>query len=504
MGNCCSKVVVSKDYSNRSWETDEYIANLRNYSEPTERLPLAGKQLKGIKVPSIEGDVKLRVRKTISNSLQVDVLTYNETYNRRYVYKKHTNVLTLLHFLKHWEYEFGASMRKISSLEGIIPNAKQKFFDSVLRAGAAKNNIDTSTKLIDLLNIDIDWHTFTPGLQNNPVENVIFDTNVYRFDPGKIIKLDKLLNNNDTQSDEESKFDAEYSDFKYCVENRGWVLIEFPEHIQQELIEHTNKIQCVLNKYFEYTNSASNGTNNEFKSLCDCIGFNNFKDYKSLLTILTGDMFKRFEDIYPNDILKSIEILSNIMDTLANDILNKTKLFWIGLDGNDYYKYKHNKDIQKKQADMLKKSDTKIFPELCLYNDNKLECGMIDFVIYKNNKESKDNKYEMLENELNVDSHIDAGLFSISWIQNNEGIQLLDKNLTQYTESLKWINLPVYNDGKYGILWTGQYANKLSNKNIATGVHRVVYNHNKPRFTAWYEACVNNQIPKEIWDKAKI
>ena len=70
--------------------------------------------------------------------------------------------------------------------------------------------------------------------------------------------------------------------------------------------------------------------------------------------------------------------------------------------------------------------------------------------------QENDKKYKMLENDnMSVKAHIDPGLFSISFIQNNMGIQLLERN--RWGD--EWSEIPLYNDGVYGIIWTGQYKN---------------------------------------------
>ena len=106
---------------------------------------------------------------------------------------------------------------------------------------------------------------------------------------------------------------------------------------------------------------------------------------------------------------------------------------------------------------------------------------MIDMVHYFNEK------------EFNMRDHEDPGLLSISFFQDQEGLQLKDENG-------QWIS-PELSDFTHGVLWCGFYAQEITNNRIKGGAHRVQNQVGKPRFTTWYEVCQIKQVTNGI-DKA--
>lgn len=293
-----------------------------------------------------------------------------------------------------------------------------------------------------------------------------------------VIDLSILFGVNNVLKNEELK------KIKWCLQNRGWFLVKFPEEHSKQIVTSSDDISKELIKYFNFMNhkSRKQTSKNEFKleNVSNSeFGFSNFKDYKSVFRLFTNDMLKLFKNDYQFYLYKDMKILSDIMDQISFKFIKNTQSIW-------YPTLSKQSTIRPQLQQQL--SNLTLF-------DKNISFGMINFVYYKNNKQTNDKKYKMLKNNLNVKEHIDPGLFSISFIQDNIGLQMFDK----YDK--KWIQIPIYKNGTYGVLWTGQYASEVTDFDINTGIHRVTYNDKKPRFTGWYEACVYQQISRKVFQQ---
>eukprot|EP01112_Ceratiomyxa_fruticulosa_P016087 TRINITY_DN4827_c0_g1_i1.p1 TRINITY_DN4827_c0_g1~~TRINITY_DN4827_c0_g1_i1.p1 ORF type:complete len:389 (+),score=86.99 TRINITY_DN4827_c0_g1_i1:307-1473(+) len=119
--------------------------------------------------------------------------------------------------------------------------------------------------------------------------------------------------------------------------------------------------------------------------------------------------------------------------------------------------------------------------------------GMLDIAHYRNNKTSQSNpSWGENIDEVNCVPHFDPGLFSLSFLSTNEGLQLFD------FETSTWFAGPINSktgQENIGILWLGDKAVSASEGRWKPAIHRVVYPRNeRSRITSWYEVCTVDQI----------
>ena len=463
-----------------------------------------------------QDQVQLRITPNKSDGFTVMVLTFDDAYNEEFELNSDS---TLFDFLHEWEMSHGIDVGKSRSI--IQPDGSTKDYEKLITS-----SINSDTPLTELVNQNIEWYSFRPGYENNKVtklptfdscltltehlenceilrakkqseedkqraiveaksneshqnkdfipqfEDILCEPVVITIDPFLIPYPIEIILNLQDLFDGDRK---QYKLLKWCMQNRGWVLVQFPDKYIYDIHICSKLIGENLEKYMK-----TKGKGKQWKTICDNFGYANFKNYKSVLRVYTNEILKLFKTEYPKDIIDSIEKISNIMDEIASGIIRKTGKIW---------------------------SDGKEMDELCLDLDDKRKgFGMIDYVLYQNKdgtmkqKDDEKHEYEMIKKgNMNVDTHIDPGLFSISFYQFNEGLQLLNRYPNK-TDDKEWVRIPEYKDGKYGVLWSGQYSFRMNNENYS-GIHRVDYNENKPRLTGWYEVCIKEQIPNRVFDR---
>jgi hypothetical protein len=123
-----------------------------------------------------------------------------------------------------------------------------------------------------------------------------------------------------------------------------------------------------------------------------------------------------------------------------------------------------------------------------------MQACMIDIAHYFNNKEEVLTPPAMGKStkEVNCVPHTDPGLFSISFLSNAEGLQLLDPvTNTWYSGPNSWKE----SQRGLGVLWLGEAARIASDGKFRGGVHRVIYpKSKKSRITMWFETPTVAQI----------
>lgn len=112
---------------------------------------------------------------------------------------------------------------------------------------------------------------------------------------------------------------------------------------------------------------------------------------------------------------------------------------------------------------------------------NNQRFGLFDIVHYFDA-----NAVQQLVDNLQVHAHADPGVISLSIGATEEGLQMYDPDMHA------WVVIPKSN----WIVWCGMAAEQLSDNLIKCGVHRVVAG--PPRITAWYEMCVESQVPDSV------
>ena len=103
--------------------------------------------------------------------------------------------------------------------------------------------------------------------------------------------------------------------------------------------------------------------------------------------------------------------------------------------------------------------------------------AVLDVAFYENRFDQK--------KELNCAAHFDPGVFSLSILSTQPGLQLQD-------EHKRWHDVPL----DMVALWTGDVARRCNPK-CAVGVHRVVKpsgSHNEPRMAVWAEIATREQL----------
>ena len=419
------------------------------------------------------------------------------------------------------------------------------------------------------------------------------------YDINTLLNLEILLNkgdkkkkigNKDKNKDSKEKVKEEFEKLDWCLKNRGWILVEFDNKTSDVITKVAEKISNSIEMYlfgFDTEGSGSddddedeeddeddgkakesdNGKDEDkekdkekeikmlgisnWKSICNYFGLINYKDYKTLFRMLTTDLLNVFKDEYPKHLHESIDLISNTMYNLTNEIIDV-------LDNKYHFLKQNTTDENKQQAQEQEKGQeeqkqTSPHNILCPkdgitlpLSKKRVKFGMIDFVFYYNNwkrdlvgkrdsiqddeddedendeddngdknekandndkddrdekevkkdeddMDSSDEEYSMLNDNINVEAHNDPGLFSLSFISSAKGLELLDMDD-------EWVSMPTSLYGRYGILWCGQASKNLLN--FKPGTHRVLYNPKQARFTAWYEACVESQINNDIINTA--
>eukprot|EP01083_Nonionella_stella_P268418 907390_1 len=382
------------------------------------------------------------------NNMKVDSLTYEGQFGFKQELRDISQNISLSEFWKNLEISGGVPTSKafsLSTYDGITwdttyqrimfqHNAFVTIHSS--RDDITKIRVENASTMIEYLNVD--------GLTK--------DYN-YKYDE-TVISITELLI---TEGNDHAAVDKLYQ----CLSTNGWCFVEYPDKNQ-------DLIQAILGKMKSFMkHERSSFYNDEFYTSLYT---------KTMLHILTGNMFDLYREFYPLPLLKDLEIFSNTVDRLSMGIMRALYDQIFGL--------------------------------------NTLNGGMLDFVLYHNDDEDEDDDEDqedaeedeededddddeeeeedmMGKNRLYVREHTDPGLFSISFGSDNLGLQMFDISQS------KWINVPT----NYGVLWCGEIASKITQNKIKSGIHRVVKNiYNKqPRFTAWYEVCVNNQIPAWLY-----
>eukprot|EP01084_Bolivina_argentea_P298909 515184_1 len=295
-------------------------------------------------------------------------------------------------------------------------------------------------------------------------ENCLFDDTKYNYD--NVIKLDNLRNENSDNMQQET-----LKTLGICLEKRGFCLVEYPNDIQNIIDSVSINIQNAMNE-IDLNEQKENENNGEWKKILHEYGYFYHENYKHSLRILTGKALEKYVSEYPKIIQSDIENISKCMDELCAEIIN------LGFESE--YLWKH--------IDRLTMNET------ITLMDKDMKCGMIDFVKYLNVNNYEESEYLMIrKNKMNVCSHTDPGLFSLSFVSTNDGLELFD------IIEKKWFKVPL----NCGVLFAGETMPYVTDGRLKSGIHRVRFNENNiSRFTGWYEVCGKHQIRYDVKEKA--
>ena len=268
---------------------------------------------------------------------------------------------------------------------------------------------------------------------------------------------------------------------------------------------------------------------------------NNNKYPKELCNILSN--FNKIFDQFSIDLIKCVSrgvygwcFNPDNVSKYSREEFHDISLF------NNYYCYKEENIIGSSTGESNDKK-TNQDPDANGENENmnwndkiKLRYSMLDFVNYFNDKDKIMQMRELIKNETNdngisgggnddddddekelilessksqvvkleprvlgsecnVEGHSDPGLFALSFLSTNDGLQLFDR-----IEN-KWIDI----DNTQGIWWNGMLAETIGKyKRMKSGIHRILIDDKKfkPRFTGWYEVSCNFQLKESIIQEA--
>lgn len=131
------------------------------------------------------------------------------------------------------------------------------------------------------------------------------------------------------------------------------------------------------------------------------------------------------------------------------------------------------------------KHNVENIPLLALKPKHDLRFGLFDIVKYHGTNFLS--SLLTTPDPITIHPHADPGLFSISVGSTAAGLQMYDPTRNA------WVAIPP----ETWILWCGEAAQQVSDNVIKSGVHRVVHA-KEARVTAWYEVCVDSQVPNSV------
>jgi len=231
---------------------------------------------------------------------------------------------------------------------------------------------------------------------------------------------------------------------------KGWAVVSLPDRF----VGLTQDLSPQLQDFFssEYKN----------KSLyLGKIGWSN-STHKEVLHYTTGTSLS-IEKI-PESFRETFVKLSNEFDDTLARLVKATSEPIFHLQENDW-----------KQKE---------FPFLHDPTDHPNRFNMLDVAYYKNAESPPANAQLPTQNCV---AHHDPGLISLSIYQSSPGLQLFDP------ESNLWYDGPL--GYEFGLIWTGQAASDITQGELKSGVHQVVYpaTLGTPRLSIWAELCTSEQ-----------
>ena len=129
-----------------------------------------------------------------------------------------------------------------------------------------------------------------------------------------------------------------------------------------------------------------------------------------------------------------------------------------------------------------------------LVNDNADETKDQGAIVTQQQEEHEEQQQPtVLQTKFNVMEHSDPGLFALSFMSTNLGLEMFDR------VTKKWIKIKP----NEGIWWNGKMSETVGKDNgvdIKSGLHRIMIDEEKytPRFTGWYEISCNFQLKQKV------
>jgi isopenicillin N synthase-like dioxygenase len=274
------------------------------------------------------------------------------------------------------------------------------------------------------------------------------------------VNLDKVLKKDGT----------EIQTLRGCLRDRGWCFVKAPP----QLLQQSKQCLKVTSQFLQLSDDQK-------KKFSFDPYFGYFQnDNKQGFRLLTGPYLNRMP-LFDN----SISTLSQMLDGLCQQLLvasgktifNSEEVLaqMIPLVAKKQKQVTH--EFHRTLGKLLPDAMARYTLMANTIRREFVEYGMLDMVMYNQNSTT----------DFNVKEHHDPGLFSISLGSTAPGLQMFDNTTSS------WVTVPV----DKCVLWTGAMANAITNGDIRVGTHRVI-TAGPPRYTLWYEVCVDSQVPAGI------
>lgn len=260
------------------------------------------------------------------------------------------------------------------------------------------------------------------------------------------IDLDKIIQKNDVA----------ISQFRSLLSKQGWAFVNLPtdynDLIDKSVAPLEHIFKQIKDKSLEYWKYS--------KGLYGLYSFN----HKVGLRFLTGGELPT-EGLIPESVQENMIKLSKMLD----DSLIKIT------------------EAVSEQFFNCSTSELGVKGDLPLLYTSGSRFGMLDVTYYLNDVVDPVEREKKRYPEENCAEHYDPGLFSLSILQTAPGLQLKGEDGSWYEGPLRGTGL--------GVIWAGHAAQELSNGQIKSGVHRVVYpkEPGTPRMSLWAELCTRSQ-----------
>lgn len=244
-------------------------------------------------------------------------------------------------------------------------------------------------------------------------------------------------------------------ELKSACELRGWAFVKLPSKLLQE----AQDTSAATASFFASVN------NKDRYHHAPRYGYTSNQD-KEALRVLTGDMVSGMH-LPEGEVSRCFLALSSTLDDTCSQLIHAIA----------------ETVFERSAAELAR---TQKIPLLTTEASAvHSSYGMLDVVQYYNR--CNGTAVVAGEGSYNVAPHGDPGLFALSVLSDEPGLELFDP------ATASWVKPPP----EAGILWCGFAAEEATGGRVRSGIHKVNTSAAK-RMTLWYEVCVSSQIPECI------
>jgi len=253
------------------------------------------------------------------------------------------------------------------------------------------------------------------------------------------------------------------------LRRRGWALVELTRELSEAVTDAREPLEAFFGKKETYKTRFAHPPIFGFVQV----------PHKQSLRVLTGERLQ--EQRLPQECGANVRRLAALLDTaivgVAGSLLQGTSLFPIIGSVNALGRML--------DLPLLQEGADKPF-------------AMLDVAYYLNDRIPGDGGAGTLP-PMNCVEHYDPGLFSLSVLSTEAGLQLYDQG------SDEWVDAPAVDGGSraqpiVAVLWSGTAAVDGSKGAIKPAIHRVQYpkEAGRPRMSMWLELCTAAQEHSEL------